>query len=232
VAAGIEARLATDATRPTGTFLEAGAGPDRAIVADRGANAGLEPADLGELRADAILVSGYVLLHDDTLAAGRAALERGVAAWLAVDAASPGLVKRLGPAEVLARMAGANAIFANAEEARALTGETGAAAAEALAPHFRLVCVKSGPEGAIAVLDGVTARSAPPARVAQPVAGPGDALAGVVLAGLLRGLGLPRSLELGCVAAARAAGGASPQSSMQPSVGMSTVGEYEGVQRE
>jgi 2-dehydro-3-deoxygluconokinase len=213
VDAGIEARLATDAGRPTGTFLEAGAGPGRAIVADRGANACLETADLGELRADAILVSGYVLLHDDTLAAGRAALERGVADWLAVDAASPGLVTRLGPAEVLARTAGANAIFANAEEARALTGLTGAAAAAALAPHFRLVCVKSGPEGAIAVLDGVTVRAAPPERVAQPIAGPGDALAGVLLAGLVQGLGLPHSLERACVAAARAAGGTSPRSS-------------------
>jgi sugar/nucleoside kinase (ribokinase family) len=75
--------------------------------------------------------------------------------------------------------------------------------------------VKSGPEGAIAVLDGVTARSAPPTRVAHPVAGPGDALAGVLLAGLVRGLGLPRSLERACVAASRAAGGAPPASSLQ-----------------
>jgi 2-dehydro-3-deoxygluconokinase len=211
--AGIEARLATDPRRPTGTFLETGSGEARAIVADRGANAGLETADLGELEADAILVSGYVLLHDDTLAAGRAALERGTADWLAVDAASPGLVKRLGPGEALARMAGANAIFANAREAHELTGQTGAAAAEALGAHFRLVCVKAGPEGAVAVLDGVTARATPPARVAQPVAGPGDALAGALLAGLVRGLDLPQSLQRACVAAARAAGGASPQSS-------------------
>ena len=114
---------------PTGTFLEAGTGAQRAIVADRGANAFLRPDDLGDLTGAAVLVSGYVLLHDDTFDAGRAALEHAAADFIAVDAGSARLVTRVGAHTAVARMLGANAIFADAAEAKALTGETGDAAA-------------------------------------------------------------------------------------------------------
>jgi sugar/nucleoside kinase (ribokinase family) len=210
-AAGIEPRLAVDPAGPTGTFLEAGRCEQTTIVADRGANRSLSPDDLGDLSAAAILVSGYVLLHDDTHATGRAALVRGEAGWLAVDAAAARLVTRIGAAEALARMAAANAIFADEDEARALTGADGEAAAAALGAHFRLVCVKLAERGAIATLDGLTERCAPPEQVSGATAGAGDALAGTLLAGLAHGRRLGDALERACAAGAAAAAGRSPQ---------------------
>jgi sugar/nucleoside kinase (ribokinase family) len=208
--AGVDPRLSVDPERPTGTFLEAGTGAHRAIVADRGANAGLSVSDIGELSAAAVLVSGYVLLHDDTAEAGRAAIERAATSWLAVDAGSAGLVTRLGAEAALGWMSGANAIFADADEAQALTGETGEAAATLLAERFRLVCVKLGAAGAVASLDGIVERRSPPERLLQGAAGAGDALAGVLLAGLVLGLDLGDALERACAAGTRAAAGRAP----------------------
>lgn len=211
VDAGVEPRLAIDAAHPTGTFLEAGTGAQRAVVADRGANAFLHADDLGDLTADAVLVSGYVLLHDDTFDAGRAALEHAAADWIAVDSGSARLVTRIGAHTALARALGANAIFADADEAEALTGETGEAAAAVLAERFRLVCVKLGADGAIASLDGVTERRLPPERLEHGAAGAGDALAGVLLAGLLLGRSLGDALEQACAAGTQAAAGRFPR---------------------
>jgi sugar/nucleoside kinase (ribokinase family) len=207
VDAGIEPRLATDLGHPTGTFLEVGTGAQRAVAADRGANAFLRPEDLGDLSGAAVLVSGYVLLHDDTFDAGRAALEHAAADLIAVDAGSARLVTRVGAYTALARMLGANAIFADAAEAEALTGEAGDAAVAALAERFRLVCVKLGADGAIASLDGVTERRLPPERLPHGAAGAGDALAGVLLAELVQGRGLGDALEHACAAGTRAAAG-------------------------
>lgn len=205
--AGIEPRLATDAGHPTGTFLDVGTGTDRAIVADRGANAFLREDDLGDLGASAVLLSGYVLLHDDTFDAGRAALERAAAEWIAVDAASARLVERVGSHTALARMLGANAVFADADEAEALTGETGEAAAVALAERFKLVCVKLGADGAIACLGGAVAHCEAPERLPHGAAGAGDALAGALLAALVLGQTLGDALAAACAAGTRAAAG-------------------------
>ena len=205
--AGIDARLAVDGAHPTGTFLEVGSGGDRAIAADRGANATLSEGDLGDLAADAVLLSGYVLLHDDTARAGRAALERAAARWVAVDAASTGLVSRIGADAARSRMLGANAIFADDGEAHALTGETGDGAADLLAEQFDLVCVKLGADGAIARLGPASERRPAPERLPHGAAGAGDAFAGALLAGLVLGRSLGDALEAACAAGTRAARG-------------------------
>ncbi len=73
---GIETLLATDPDRPTGAFVEAvGVGP-RTAVADRGASDALAVDDLPAVTAHGTLVSGYVLFHERTQEAGRAALAR------------------------------------------------------------------------------------------------------------------------------------------------------------
>jgi len=88
---GVEARLAVDTERPTGTFALV----DGEIRADRGANAGgWEPP---ELEADAVLVSTY--LDEEVV---RAAIERARATWIAVQGT---------PVE------GASAVFLNEREA-------------------------------------------------------------------------------------------------------------------
>lgn len=174
-AAGVEALLAVDPALPTGSFLAAGS----AVAADRGASAALSPADLpAALRAGAVLVSPYT--PAETV---RAAVERADARWVASD--------------------GGNALFLNADEARALTGAAPEDALARLASRYRLVCVTLGADGAIAALDGAVERSLPPERLAASPVGAGDALAACVLISLLRGSPLGEALERGVGATAR-----------------------------
>jgi ribokinase len=194
--AGVEARLAVDSELSTGCFVQVG----DVVVADRGANAGLAATDVRVDGADALLVSGYTLLHDDTLAAGRAALDAEVA-WRGVDAASAALVVTLGAAEAAARFEQARVLFLDAGEAYALIGLEPEAAATELAARHEVVVVKLGVGGALATRGDEKARVAAPAlEVASPLVGAGDALDAGVLVGLARGLGLAEALALGCEA--------------------------------
>jgi len=93
------------------------------------------------------------------------------------------------------------------EEAELLTGETDPvlAAKAILALGPRMVIVKVGPEGSIAVSDGEIVRA--PAlrleRIVDPV-GAGDGFAAGFLSGQLRGFGLAESLRLGNLVGAAA----------------------------
>jgi ribokinase len=188
----IDAVLAVDETAPTGTVLTLG----QTVVAERGANARFVPDDVPRpLEAGAVLVSGYVLLHEDTEAAGLAALERAQAPWIAVDAASAHLLDRYGRERFFAATSAASALLLNEDEAFALTDEEPEGAARALADLYRLVCVKRGADGAVGVLDGELATApAPRVEVVDP-AGAGDAFAGALFAALSQGRSLPAALE-------------------------------------
>jgi len=120
---GVEVHLARDGEVPTGTAIAL----RDAVVADRGANARLSPADLPALRGgDALLVSGFALFQEGSREAALAALERFEGAWTAVDLASP----RLARLDFDARV-----VFATQEEANAVPG---------LEERFELVVVKDG----------------------------------------------------------------------------------------
>jgi ribokinase len=178
---GIDALLAVDETTPTGTVLTLGP----TIVAERGANARFVPDDVPRpLEAGAVLVSGYVLLQEDTEAAALAALERAQAPWIAVDAASARLLDRYGRERFFTATSAASALLLNEDEAFALTDDEPEGAARALGDLYRLVCVKRGAEGAVGVLDGeLVSAAAPRVEVVDP-AGAGDAFAGALLAAL------------------------------------------------
>jgi sugar/nucleoside kinase (ribokinase family) len=184
VAAGVEPLLQVDPVLPTGTFFQGGIGT---IVTDRGANVALDP---GTVSADAILVSGYYVFQ-----AGGDPLERLAAEWLAVDAGSPRLVR-------LDAIERANALLADEEELAAVGGDVGA-----LAKRFRLLCVKRGPDGAAAYLDGSKEERTPPTRAGGVHAGGGDAFAGSLLASLLLGRDLGEALERACAAGMREVAG-------------------------
>jgi ribokinase len=162
--AGIEVFLAVDDELPTGTFVQLG----ETIVASRGANARLGAGDIPDVTADAVLVSGYVLGHDDTLAAGQRALAS--AAPLRAVIATPRC-----PADFVDRATGANVLFATTDEAERLGGVT------ALAARFAIICVTSAAAGAVLYRDGVTEQLPPTGRSGT---GAGDALAGSLLARL------------------------------------------------
>jgi sugar/nucleoside kinase (ribokinase family) len=202
---GVEALLAEDREAPTGVVLLLG----EEVVAERGANARLAPEDLpAEIGSPALLVSGYLLLHEDTEATGRAALARARGPWLAVDAASARLLARYGRARFLAATEAATVLLLNEDEALALTGKEGEAAALALADAYRIICVKQGPSGAVAVIDGGFVRAGVPDRLPSPgeVTGAGDAFAGTLLARLVTGSDPERALGDACAAGAAALG--------------------------
>jgi ribokinase len=180
-ASGVHAQVSVSSA-PTGTFLLA----DDEIRVDRGGSRKLAlPA---VIEGDAVLVSGYLAL--ETIAA---ALARGRAQWVALDAA---LLGELPP--------GGNALIANEEAAHRLTGSGPDEAARTLGERYRLACVTRGALGATAVLDGEPAS----ARVDEPVAGrssgAGDAFAAALLVELARGTALAGALAEACRWGARA----------------------------
>jgi sugar/nucleoside kinase (ribokinase family) len=200
---GVEPHLAVDAEAATGTMLVVHEAGERSMVADRGANARLLPEDLPEaLRAGAVLVSGYLLLQEDSRPAALAALLRAEAGSVAVDPASWPLVEAFGAERFLRETEPANAILANELEARALTGREGEAAARALAERYAIAVVKLGARGALVCAGGeVLEEPADPVAEIDPT-GAGDAFDGVFLASLARGAGLREALRAACHAGA------------------------------
>jgi sugar/nucleoside kinase (ribokinase family) len=187
----VHAELSADPEAPTGTFLVV----DGEIRADRGANARFEPAHLpAELRADIVLLSGYV--PSETVAA---AADRAVATWVAL---APGF---LDPSPD-----GVDAVLVNEIEAHRLTGREPEAAVRLLGASFRLACVTRGAAGAVAVLDGrFETRAAEPVDAARPV-GAGDAFAASLLLALAGGDDLGDALVAACRVGATAAAGVTP----------------------
>jgi ribokinase len=164
------------AAGPTGTFLVA----DGAVRVDRGMSHDLELP--GRIPGDAVLVSGYV-------PGAQAALARAQAEWVALDAA---LLGRL--------PVGGNAVIANEEAARRLTGAAPEEAVRILGDDRRLACVTLGARGATAVLDGRSEQVRPESAAAD-APGSGDAFAGTLLVALAQG----DSLAHGLARATRAA---------------------------
>ena len=196
---GIEAHLARDEDLPTGAAVALGAGDTVGIVADRGANARLSPADLPDrLEADALLVSGFALFQSGSHEAARAAFHRFGGDWAGVDLASPNL------AAGADLDVGANVVFATANEARAVTGAEPEEAVRTLASRFDVACVKLGAEGALAARGARVERCAATATSRRSPFGAGDAFAAAFLVALARGDDLATILQRACEAGARA----------------------------
>jgi sugar/nucleoside kinase (ribokinase family) len=153
----------------TGTFLLA----DGEIRVDRGVSHRLGSA--GPHIADVVLVSGYLPHAADVLASAEGT-------WVALDAAR---LDELPP--------GGNAVIANEETARRLTGAEQAEAARALVQGRRLACVTLGRRGAIAVL-GDRVERVQPGEAATDAPGAGDAFAATLLVRLAAGDDLAEGL--------------------------------------
>jgi sugar/nucleoside kinase (ribokinase family) len=180
---GIVAHLARDDELPTGTAVAL----QDAVVADRGANAHLAPADIpSPMHGDALLVSGFALFQNGSRDAARVALDLFDGRWTAVDLASPRLAALDFNAEV---------VFATEEEARAVPG---------LEDRFEIVCIKRA-DGASAQRAGQVIEAAAPLVVRTSPFGAGDAFAAAFLVALVRGDDLAVALEHACAAGAAAA---------------------------
>ena len=212
---GVEAALVEDPEAPSGTMLVVFEAGERSMVADRGANAHLAPADLpAVLEAGAVLVSGYLLLQDGGRNAGLEAIRRSRTDWIGIETASWPLVESLGPDGFDELAIGATVVLANEREAEALTSMEPVSAARALGERYRAACVKRGPAGAVMVLDGRLYEAIPEAIEELDPTGAGDAFDGVLLASLARGIEPQDALERAC----RTGAGVAASGSIWPAV--------------
>ena len=209
---GVEAALAVDPAARTGSMLVVHGPGERSMVADRGANGGLSPGDVpGRLEAGAVLVSGYLLLHEGSNAGALAALDRAQAPFVAVDAASWPLIGAFGQAAFFEATRRANFLLLNEVESATLTLAMGGQAFRKLRSHFEHFCLKRGASGATLVLSGGRPISCAPPKIDEmDPTGAGDAFDGVLLGALARGVAAGEALQRACAAGARAAAGPDP----------------------
>jgi sugar/nucleoside kinase (ribokinase family) len=196
------------ATRPipTGVMVVMTEEGERSMVADRGANATLEPDDVRGLEGSAVLVSGYLLLQDPGHDVALAAIDGARDALVAIEAASWPLIDAFGAERFFEETAPCDVVCANDREAEALVGRTGEAAARVLGERYRFAAVKRGAAGAVLVADGhVLIADAEPIDEREST-GAGDAFDGVLLAELARGRApveaLTRATHAGALVAA------------------------------
>src|SRR5260221_1063443 len=214
VRAGVRPHLAIHASQPTGTLVSlVDAAGERSMLADRGANLGLEPGDVPArlfTRPACFHLSGYALLDEGPRPAALAALSlaRRAGMRIAVDPASAAPLAEVGGARFLAWTRGADVCLPNLDEAYVLTGErTPEAAARALSAVYSLVVLKLGERGALLAANGqspVTVSGAPVA--VRETTGAGDAFCGGFLACWLRGGAPAEALVAGVRVGAQAAG--------------------------
>jgi ribokinase len=189
-AAGVRLALRTVPGAATGTIVSL-VEPDgqRSMLADRGANLALRPADVPPPSAGGHLhLSGYTLLDPGPRAAGLSALAAAVAAGctVSVDPASTSPLAAYGVDRWLADTAAATVLLPNADEARLLTGCADPAdAARALAERHPIVAVSLGADGALwASREAIMHRPAQDIVVVDTT-GAGDAFAAGLLAAWL-----------------------------------------------
>ncbi len=189
-AAGVRPALRTVPGAPTGTIVSL-VEPDgqRSMLADRGANLALRPADVPSPPPGGHLhLSGYTLLDPGPRAAGLAALAAAVAGGcsVSVDPASTGPLTAYGVDRWLADTAAATLLLPNADEVRRLTGcADPAEAARTLAERHPIVAVSLGAEGALWASRETFVHRPAHDTVVLDTTGAGDAFAAGLLAAWL-----------------------------------------------
>lgn len=204
--------LIADAEKPSGMLVTI-IDPDgeRSFLTDRGANLDLSHSDMPVWLLDdtrLVVVSGYSLFAENPRGAVQwmagEATRRGIP--VAVDAASVGFIEEVGTQNFLEWTRGFSTLFANADEATALSGSTVLEEQFArLTPNYGRVVIKLGAEGAaIGNVDGLRiSRPAPKVEVIDTT-GAGDAFAAGFLSAELRGQPLETSLLAGIEAGSAA----------------------------
>jgi sugar/nucleoside kinase (ribokinase family) len=199
-AGGVDARLAIDPDRPTGTCIVLVApGGERSMLPDAGANDALEPTDLGEDLLEPgghLHVAGYALLREGSREAARSAIARAKAAGMTVSV-DPSSAALLSPG-FLDLADGADLLVPNAEEAEALGG------VRALAERFPEVVVKLGADGALWTDGRKEIRIRATDAAAVDSTGAGDAFAAGLISARFNWAGLGEALASGRDLAARA----------------------------
>lgn len=205
---GVTCRFVVDPVRPTGRVIVlVEPGGERTMVSDRGANAGLDPADVTLPAGPGHLhLSGYVLLDEASRPAGRAALRAARAAgWTtSVDPQTAVGIAAAGVEAFLGWVAGVDLLLPNEAECDALGGPDRMLAAAGAVAVSRGAAGASwhSPAGAEHVPVGPAGGEQPGPGDADTT-GAGDAFDAGVLAAWLRGAD-PRHALLAGVAAGTA----------------------------
>ncbi|MCZ2827203.1 MULTISPECIES: carbohydrate kinase family protein [unclassified Modestobacter] len=213
-AAGVDLAVRAVDAASTGTIISlVEPGGERSMLADRGANLALRPADVPAPAPGGHLhLSGYTLLDAAPRAAGLAAL---AAAQLAgcttsVDPASTGPLTGYGVDRWLSDTATVTLLLPNAAEARLLTGcADPEAAARELAARYPVVVVSLGADGALWAAGELLVHRPAHAVTVVDTTGAGDALTAGVLAAWTAASGAPdpaAALEAGLAWAATVVG--------------------------
>lgn len=201
--------LVADAQRPSGVLVTI-VDPDgeRSFLTDRGANLALSPSDMPVWLLDEaalVLLSGYSLFAEGPRRAvqwlAEEARQRKIP--IAIDAASVGFLREVGIAQFLDWTKGMSTLFANDDEATALSGtDVLAEQMTRLGAQFARVIIKRGARGA-AIGDAKGLRFELPAPVVEVIdtTGAGDAFAAGFLSAELSG-----AAEEDCLARGIAAG--------------------------
>lgn len=209
---GVNARLAGDPELPSGVLISiVDSDGERSFLTDRGANLNLSAADVPMSLLDDIkllVVSGYSFFTEGPRAAVTALLkqarERGIAT--AVDPASVGFLREVGPESFLKWTQGTGTIFANLDEALELTGSVDLnLQMQTLGRFYERVVIKRGVAGAaVGGRKGVLLSMPAPMSDVVDTTGAGDAFAAAFLASELRGKSVADCLKAGINAGSEA----------------------------
>lgn len=211
---GVKARLSGDPTLPSGVLISiVDSDGERSFLTDRGANLTLSAADLPFSLLDGIkllVVSGYCFFTEGPRAAVTALMKEARARQIAtaVDPASVGFLREVGPESFLKWTQGTGTIFANLDEALELTGSVDLnLQMQTLGRFYDRVVIKRGAAGAgVGGRKGVLLTMPAPLSDVVDTTGAGDAFAAAFLAAELKGSPLDACLKAGIAAGTEAVG--------------------------
>jgi ribokinase len=207
--AGVAPQVGVVAQDRTGTVVSiVGTDGRRSMLTDRGANRTLDPArvpdDLFRPRHH-LHLSGYEVIDDATRPAAKVLFDRAGAARMtrSVDCSSAAPLRRLGAPAFFEATRGAEVLFANGDEARALAGSTDPEAiADVLSPHYATSIITLGSRGACLIEGGSPTLFAPRDASVVDTTGAGDAFTGAFIATWLRRADAQLAIGAGLDAAA------------------------------
>jgi len=210
---GVTPHFAGDAETPSGVLISIvdAEGGERSFLTDRGANLNLSSDDLSASLLDGVgllVCSGYSFFAPGPRAAILALMKEATARGIPVivDAASVGFLREVGVEAFLKWTSGSATLFANLDEALALTGSSDLTLQmQTLGRFYGRVIIKRGAQGAaIGGRSGVSISLPAPASEVIDTTGAGDAFAAAFLAAEMRGEKADACLRAGIDAGAAA----------------------------
>jgi sugar/nucleoside kinase (ribokinase family) len=211
---GVDARLIGDPDLPSGVLISiVDTDGERSFLTDRGANLNLSVEDVPFSMLDGVslmVASGYSFFTEKPRAAVtrllKEARDRKIAT--AVDPASVGFLREVGPETFLKWTQGTGTIFANLDEALELTGSVDLnLQMQTLGRFYDRVVIKRGVAGAaVGSRKGVALSMPAPMSDVVDTTGAGDAFAAAFLATELKGGSLEACLRAGIAAGSEAVG--------------------------